>query len=299
MFTNSDASSTTTTYTSTFGTGVFTHTIGSSDTPLSFKVENLQVTNNAIQEVFFQSGGSFQAIVNNLNITSVKVFYTSVSHQPSNKKTEIAPAGFQTVLLEDSTIGAAANRYFRASPEENVTVDMKGIIHMTGSVNVADGIAFNNGSTGTPAMRFKSDGNTGFFLQSADDIGVSIAGSEKFRFTNNGQFHATNDIVAFSGTPSDKKLKTNIEDLNYGLSDVLKLQGREFDWKRNDRGHDIGVIAQEVQNIIPELVKEVEGLNGEKSYLMVSYEKLIPVLIEAVKEQQEQIDELKKKIESK
>ncbi len=72
---------------------------------------------------------------------------------------------------------------------------------------------------------------------------------------------------------------------------------RQFDWKRDDRGHDIGVIAQEVQEVVPELVKEVEGLNGEDSFLTVSYEKLVPVLIESIKEQQKQIDELRKLID--
>ena len=80
-------------------------------------------------------------------------------------------------------------------------------------------------------------------------------------------------------------------------SDIVKLQGRQFDWKRDDRGHDIGVIAQEVLEVVPELVKEVEGLNGEDSFLTVSYEKLVPVLIESIKEQQKQIDELRKLID--
>jgi hypothetical protein len=153
------------------------------------------------------------------------------------------------------------------------------------------------GSATYPSYRFRTDGNTGFYLVDADDIGVSIGGSEKFRFANNGHFHASNDITGFSSTPSDKKLKTNIKDINYGLSDIVKLQGRQFDWKRDDRGHDIGVIAQEVQEVVPELVKEVEGLNGEDSFLTVSYEKLVPVLIESIKEQQKQIDELRKLID--
>ena len=158
-------------------------------------------------------------------------------------------------------------------------------------------VAVDDGNAGNPSFRFRTDNNTGFFLQSADDIGVSVGGSEKFRFANNGHFHATNDITGFSSTPSDKKLKTNIKDINYGLSDIVKLQGRQFDWKRDDRGHDIGVIAQEVQEVVPELVKEVEGLNGESSFLTVSYEKLVPVLIESIKEQQKQIDELRKLID--
>ena len=65
------------------------------------------------------------------------------------------------------------------------------------------------------------------------------------------------------------------------------------------KGHDIGFIAQEVREVsgLEPLVKESENLRlGDKS-LNVSYSKLIPVLVEAIKEQQEQIDELKKKLE--
>ena len=227
-----------------------------------------------------------------------------MSHQPSNKKTEIAPAGFQTVLLDNDTIGAASNRYFRASPGENVTVDMKGIIHMTGSVNVADGIAFNDGSTSTPAMRFKSDGNTGFFLQSADDIGVSLAGTEEFRFGNGGHFHADNDITAFSNTvSSDYRLKENILPLENNLNKILLLKPSSFKWKVRDKQQDVGLIAQDVEKVIPEVVKDNISIGITKDFLngdnhkTVDYAKLTTHLIGAIQEQQKQIDKLKKKIE--
>ena len=65
---------------------------------------------------------------------------------------------------------------------------------------------------------------------------------------------------------------------------MLKLRGVDFDWKeKRDGVHDIGVIAQEVREVIPEVVQEVKDLD-EGTYLSVDYAKLIPVLIEAVKE---------------
>ena len=65
-------------------------------------------------------------------------------------------------------------------------------------------------------------------------------------------------------------------------------------WKREDMGHDVGVLAQEVEAVIPELVKEVDGLNGRKGFKAVDYNKLVPVLIESIKELKLEIDELKK-----
>ena len=134
---------------------------------------------------------------------------------------------------------------------------------------------------------------------STDDmIKVSVNNvADEFRFTAGGTFHADADIVAFSSTvASDRKLKTNITDTKYGLSDVLKLRGVDFNWKEKFEGkRDVGFIAQEVQEIIPEVVKEVDSLKEEgETHLTVDYSKVVPVLIEAIKEQQKQIDELKK-----
>jgi len=106
------------------------------------------------------------------------------------------------------------------------------------------------------------------------------------------------DVTAFSGDiASDIKLKKNVEDLNYGLKDVLNIRPVSFDWKEKRNGkHDIGFIAQEIEKIIPEVVSEVDTLNTEEKHKTVDYAKLTSVLIKAVQEQQEQINELKEKL---
>lgn len=94
-------------------------------------------------------------------------------------------------------------------------------------------------------------------------------------------------------TSSDKRLKTNITMLSSALSNVLQLNGYSYHWKdTKQRGgkKQIGVMAQEIQVLYPELVRE--DTNG---YLSVNYSGLVPVLIEATKEQQAQIEELKQK----
>jgi len=72
------------------------------------------------------------------------------------------------------------------------------------------------------------------------------------------------------------------------LCKVLQLNGVEFDWKDNQQS-SVGVIAQELEEVFPELVRTGENKS-------VNYNGLIGVLIEAVKEQQKQIEELKKQI---
>ena len=95
---------------------------------------------------------------------------------------------------------------------------------------------------------------------------------------------------------SDRNLKTNITQIKNSLSKILQLNGVEFDFIESANSgylgvHQIGLIAQDVKEIIPEVVGEnVDGNLG------VSYQHLVALLVEAVKEQQEQINELKRKI---
>jgi hypothetical protein len=93
---------------------------------------------------------------------------------------------------------------------------------------------------------------------------------------------------------SDKNLKTNITPIENALDKVLSLEGVEFDFISGVncgylKKHQIGLIAQDVKNVIPEVV----GKNNDGT-LGVSYQHLVAVLIEAIKEQQQEIEELKK-----
>jgi hypothetical protein len=113
------------------------------------------------------------------------------------------------------------------------------------------------------------------------------------------------DITAFS---SDKRLKKNIEIIENPLQKIEKLSGFTYDWNLNKckevgfnpkNEKQIGVFAQDVQAVIPEAVKpapfdihEGESKSGE-NYLTVQYEKIVPLLIESIKELKNEIDVLK------
>jgi hypothetical protein len=76
------------------------------------------------------------------------------------------------------------------------------------------------------------------------------------------------------------------------LEKVKAIGGYSFDWNEKQdvyKGHDIGVIAQEVEEVLPEIVT-----TRDNGYKAVKYEKLVPLLIEAIKEQQKEIEDLKK-----
>ena len=105
--------------------------------------------------------------------------------------------------------------------------------------------------------------------------------------TFNGDVNAPN-----FNTTSDATLKTNVETLTGSLDAVKSLRGVSFDWIKNG-GSEVGVIAQEVEDVLPDVVNTNE--DGIKS---VKYGNIVAVLIEAMKEQQAQIDELKTQLNS-
>ena len=121
---------------------------------------------------------------------------------------------------------------------------------------------------------------------------VYVNGSNEFRFESDGDFHADGNVVAYSTTvSSDERLKTNIQLVNDPLGKLSSLRGVTFEWLRDGK-ESAGVIAQDVQNVLPEAVTEVTGMNG-KQHLTVNYSALTSILIEAIKELKAEVEELK------
>jgi uncharacterized coiled-coil protein SlyX len=110
----------------------------------------------------------------------------------------------------------------------------------------------------------------------------------------NGEIRAQGDITAFYS--SDERLKENIQPIVDALSKVESISGNTYDWKEgfetihSHTGHDIGVIAQEIEKVLPEVVT-----NRETGYKAVQYEKIVPLLIEAIKELSAKVKELESK----
>ena len=119
-------------------------------------------------------------------------------------------------------------------------------------------------------------------------------------FTSGGTMTVAEDLVAY-GSPSDISLKTNIKPLESALEKIMKLQGVSFTWKEDTDSNkmvgikdDIGFIAQEVQKVLPDLVRK-----NDNGLLSLRDKGIIAVLVEALKEQQKQIDELKVLLQNK
>jgi len=128
-----------------------------------------------------------------------------------------------------------------------------------------------------------------------------------------GEIRATNNITAFY---SDERLKENIKPIPSALSKLLQLRGVTFNSNKLaekygyiDKKEQVGVIAQDVEKVLPQIVvpapfdiaQDEDGNEYSKSgenYKTVQYDKLVPLLIEAIKEQQETIINLQRRIES-
>ena len=171
------------------------------------------------------------------------------------------------------------------------------------------GSAGNVTANGNEIMRIDSAGNIGIGGTSRNNSGVKTSNPEKLvvhgnivpRVSGSGTIGTTtykwNAVYATNGTiqTSDRRTKTNILNLNYGLKEVMAMRPVSFNWKDNPTAnHKVGLIAQEVREIVPEVVlgdetKETLGLN---------YAELVPVLINAIKDQQQQITELKKMVKT-
>jgi hypothetical protein len=169
------------------------------------------------------------------------------------------------------------------------------------------GSAGNTTANGNEAIRIDGNGNVGIGGTSRNNSGVKTTNAEKLvvqgniipRTSNSGTIGTStykwNAVYATNGTiqTSDRRLKTNIFNLTYGLKEVLAMRPVSFNWKTTpDSNKKVGLIAQEIRKLVPEVVTGDES----KESLGVNYAELVPVLINAVKEQQKQIDELKQMV---
>ena len=142
------------------------------------------------------------------------------------------------------------------------------------------------------------DDSAGYDLQIFRTDSNGTNRTVEFSFSDGGIFHADNNIIAFSTTTtSDAKLKENIEKVDNALELVCKLDGVTFDWKDKERGSSAGVVAQNVEEVFPSAVTEVDELNGNDTVKVVDYNQLSALFIESIKELKQQNEELKAEVE--
>tara|TARA_B100000686_G_scaffold240529_1_gene249043 strand:+ start:176 stop:640 length:465 start_codon:yes stop_codon:yes gene_type:complete len=140
-----------------------------------------------------------------------------------------------------------------------------------------------------------NDGATNVRLTNELMIGADSNPSVALHVTGEGYF--TSNITAYYS--SDITLKDNVRPIESAIFKVQQIRGVTFDWNekssklQQEKGHDVGLIAQEVEKVLPEVVQIRE--DGIKA---VAYEKVVPLLVEAIKEQQTLIEDLSNRIKT-
>jgi hypothetical protein len=187
-----------------------------------------------------------------------------------------------------------------ASPQQNLSVNGGMNIDQGNNNNgtfTSAGLSFGSGS-GEGISSTRSAGSTQY------DLEFYTAFSYRMVILNNGNvgigsiipqypLDVYGTIRGFNVSPSDARFKQNIAPLAGALDKVLKVRGVSFDWRRDEfpkrnfpSGRQLGFIAQEIKEVLPEVVSQ-----DSEGFYSVDYGKLAPLLVEAIKEQQSRLDE--------
>jgi hypothetical protein len=162
-------------------------------------------------------------------------------------------------------------------------------------------------------IRHAGDTNSYILFSAADDFRIVSGGRElvrldeganpdiakfmtdEFRMYSDGNFHADGNITAYSTTTSsDRRLKKNVQPITNALDKVQALKGVTFDWKNEVKGKDqLGFIAQDFEKVLPSMVTEVDSFDDDKKIKTINYGSTVALLVEAIKDQQTEINNLK------
>ena len=233
-----------------------------------YDVENFATFNDAISDDI-NGKEEVASATHTLVSGSSQITYGSISSIPAG----IVSGSSQVTPLLPTGVISGSIQILGGSGVWSSSVQMPAGV-VSGSSQVLGGSTIHSGSAGN--YQFNS---IGVNLTPTGVAGEIIAGA---------------DIVAFSS--SDIRLKENIKPIENALSKVESISGNTYDWKEgydtihSHKGNDVGVIAQEIENILPQIVT-----NRDNGYKAVQYEKIIPLLVEAIKELSEKIKQLENK----
>ena len=140
-------------------------------------------------------------------------------------------------------------------------------------------------------VQYNQDGNlqgASDFIYSGSKVGINNTVDDlTYNLEVSGSIRASSAILS----NSDERLKENIYPIDNAVSRVGQIEGVYFDWKGKDEPRQVGVIAQQVEKVLPEVVSV-----DKNSYLSVDYSKIVPLLIEAINEQSSIIMDLEERI---
>ena len=235
------------------------------------------MTSTAIKNKIADNDNSFMLVSTTTTQTGNKTFSGNLYLNSDSTQLQFG-AGNDMQLFHNGANGEINN------VTGNFTIDAAGDIILDADSN---DVIIKDAGADRLTFNFTNSGHFYNVLSTADKTwgvkgtdGSTAITALAIDMANAGKATFNNDVVAFS----DRKLKENIQTLDG--KKVLEMRGVSFT-RKDTKQQSSGVIAQEIQKVAPELVSESQGTLG------VSYGNLVGYLIEAVKDQQKQIDELK------
>ncbi len=233
------------------------------------------------QALYSHNGSSYYQFYNDSNVGKLQISDTSGSNY---RGLTIQTGGTGNDAGRVSTTGRLyVGGVETVTSESSWGVNSNAMLQVKGFARVEDYMIINSSSDRTNSVGWRYDGGIRTFKEGS--------GSENV--------YAGADVVAYYS--SDPRLKKNKKKIKNPLKILNKINGYTFDWKNYAKnvgthlvGSDYGVMADEIEEVMPELVNDRD--NGYKG---VKYEKIVPLLIECIKEQQVQINQLRKWKEDK
>jgi len=216
----------------------------------------------------------------------------------------IADNAITNALMADNAIDSteiAANAVIEAKIGTGaVTVGKIGGLAVTEAKIAANAVALAKLKSDVTLSALPNAANTRTEWDTSGNTKIDfyVNGNNEMRLEADGDLQVDGDVIAFSSVvASDKNLKENIQNIEDPIEKIKQLNGVTFDWKRNGKPSG-GIIAQDVDVAMPSLVSETEDLERGFSHKTVDYNGIIGLLVETVKEQQNQIDDLKARLQA-
>ena len=240
-----------------------------------------------------QTSTEIKALLQSDNLTGAHLAANSInSSELSDNAVDtaaIANNAVTTAKIEDFASGRIMGRLASGTGDctQLTATSVRSIINVedgaTADQSASEIASALNGQNVYTTGAIGRDSNDNIAFSDNSYMNIYISGSNEFRFESDGDFHADGDVIAYSTTTaSDENLKKNIVTVPDGLAKVEALKGVTFEWNKNDQ-KSAGVIAQDVEKVLPEIVKTVQDFDGN-DYKTVNYSGLTSILIEAVKE---------------
>lgn len=196
-------------------------------------------------------------------------------------------------VLDDGDLGVTVQGYDVDTTKDDVTSARSANLIFNDNVYLKLGTS--------SETTFRSNGTNSYMnlVNTASDFYIQSAAVNKFLFDgSSGNFHADGDVIAAStSVGSDRKIKKDIRPIEDASSKLDSLVGVQYNLKKSGKA-DAGLIAQDVQSVLPEAVKEVAFLDGEEgeTYLSLNYNAVIGLLVAGFQEEKAKVLELEKRI---